>query len=134
MTRLRKSRTLPSCCLLCPTATGLNYVIDGQHMLSAAGVIREELQRGDRPLPRWVQVFRCKRIRPETRLEVRQTIAGREQARTGTVLVQPLSAKLGWFLRERAGMDPDKSLATSELLRRVYMKCGCTKAHDGSMV
>ena len=103
-------------------------------MFAACGVIREQLQRTDRQLPRHLQSFRCKRIKPGTRLEVRQMIAGREQARAGTVLIRPLSSKLAWYLKERREMDPDKPQATSELLHRVYMKCGCTRATDGAMV
>ena len=115
-----------------PTATGKNYVIDGQHKFAACAVMREQLQRTDRQLPRYLQVFRCKRIRPDTPLGIRQTIAGREQARAGIVLLEPLSAKVAWFLRERASAEA--GVATSELLRRVYMKCGCTRTTDGSMV
>ena len=129
---IAKALPLVSLSALSLTATSKNYVIDGQHKFAACAIIREQLQRTDRQLPKYLQVFRCKRIKPDTPLSIRQTIAGREQARAGTVLLEPLSAKVAWFLKERASAEA--GVATSELLRRVYMKCGCTRSTDGSMV
>ena len=112
----------------------MNYILDGQHKYSAASVLREDLQRRDLPVPRWMTFFRCRRVNPSVPLDKRQLIAGREQARTSTVMQQSLSQKLAWFLKEAKEADPTTMPSKAGLLQKVYLKCGCTKASDGSVV
>ena len=115
------------------TGTRINYVLDGQHKFAAASAIREKLVQAEMPLPRWVTVFRCRRVKSYTRLDKRQVIAGRQQARSSTVMHQTLSQKLQWFLREVETTD-EKVDSRASLLQKVYLKCGCTRATDGSLV
>ena len=69
-------------------------------------------------------------------MDKRQIIAGRQQARTGTVMQQSLSQKVEWFLRElqEATAAGGGVVTKSALLQKVYWKCGCTKSGDGSLV
>ena len=125
----------PACtlCSFSVTGTGKNYILDGQHTFAAATAIREELLRSDLALPRWVQTFRCRRVDPRCSMEKRRLIAGREQARTATVMQQTLSQKLSWFLRDY-NEESNKGKSRTELLREVYLKTGCTKSTDGTLV
>ena len=107
-------------------------MLDGQHKFAAATVIREELTQKDMPLPRWVVFFRCRRVHPDTKLDRRQLIAGREQARSSTVMQQSLSQKLAWFIKEQQAADSNTT--RTALLQKVYLKCGCTRTTDGSLV
>ena len=112
----------------------MNYILDGQHQFAAASALREELVKKEMPLPKWMTTFRCKRINPDTKLDRRQLIAGRQQARTTTVMQQSLSQKVMWFLREVKESDPAALPSKAALLQKVYLKCGCTRTSDGSLV
>ena len=46
---------------------------------------------------------------------------------------QTLSQKLTWFMRDHEEVSNQRKTRT-ELLRDVYMKTGCTKPTDGSVV
>ena len=128
--------------LSCSPAGSKKYIIlDGQHKYSAARIIRERaLEQGLEP-PVWTGRFRCKKLFMRTTKDVRERIAGREQARTKTVKQQAVSdmcvaieRELRQLKNEAARLEQPVVLVKSQVLRDVYMKCGCTPKMDGTMV
>ena len=114
--------------------TGEKYILDGQHKYSAASVLREDLHSRYLPVPGWMTFFPGRRPSPSVPLYKHQLVAGREQARTSTIMQQSLSQNLVWFLKEAKEANPTTMPSKTGLLHKVYLKCGCTKASDGSVV
>ena len=116
-------------------------ILDGQHKYSAAKIIRERaLEAGVEP-PSWTSKFRAKKLFMRTTKEVREKIAGREQARTKTVKQQAVSDFCTAIQRELQRMKEDfagtgavMAYSKGKVLRDVYMKCGCSPKVDGTVV
>ena len=107
--------------------------MSGQHTFSACRVIRERAEAEGRTPPSWTLKFTCRKIRSSTSVDLLETIAGREQARTGTVKQQKLSDRLRQFLVEEE-RHKDQPVSTNELLVKVYRKGSCVRATEGGVV
>lgn len=127
------------------TVSGKYVVLSGQHRVEAARLVAAEELRNARPVPPWTQIIRCKVAKSTTTLDQRELIAGRSQARDGTVLEMPMSERLKWLLRElqkqqkqhdAETMNPDNVWvpAKSEALKNTYNKTGCKDKTEGSLV
>jgi hypothetical protein len=119
----------------------LYYVLSGQHRFAAAMELKERMEKERVEVPEYCHKFRCNIIKPDTPLEVRQQIAGREQARQETVKRQSLSDTISWFLREvesakaKAAQEGTQvSVSKKELLRTTYIKTGKNTSTDGTVV
>lgn len=117
------------------------YILSGQHRYSAAIELMEGLTRDRLEVPQYLKSFRCHIVKQDTPLEVRQQIAGREQARQETVRKQTLSDTIQWFLKEvdivkqRALKDHvPVVISKRDLLKITYMKTGKTITNDGTTV
>jgi hypothetical protein len=80
-------------------------------------------------------------IKPETDIDTRQVIAGRQQAKASNVLRPSLSTTLEWVLRQYeqeenrladAGIESLPQL--SDVLAQVYAKTGRSAGTDGILV
>ena len=114
-----------------------NYVLDGQHLFSAARDLRLMKMQNHQPVPMWCESFLCKRVLPSVSLSDRQLIAGREQARASQIMSVPLSGRLEWLHKELTAQQEaggKSGINKSEALRNVYMKCGLVETKDGSVV
>ena len=141
---LRKYATfcpLPHCFPVLFSGSKKWIILDGQHKYSAVKLLRERaLEAGVEP-PSWTSRFRCKKLYMRTTKEVREKIAGREQARTKTVKQQSVSDFCTAIQRELQRMKDDLSgvgtvmtYSKGKVLRDVYMKCGCNPKMDGTVV
>jgi hypothetical protein len=90
--------------------------------------------------PDWTQTFRCKLIKPDTKLELREVIAGKTQRQQETVAGMRFSDRVKWLRREMElqikeleDAGAPVTLNRTALLRTTYVKTGCTAA-EGSMV
>ena len=97
----------------------------------------EKSSRTVPPLPPWCQTFRCRVIKPDTPRDLRQMIAGAEQARSSNVMHATLSSTLELLMMEIAeerkqGRSAEVSL--SKCLDSVYTKTGRTPSRDGTQV
>lgn len=92
--------------------------------------------------PEWTRTFRCRVIKPDTDVTIRQIIAGKTQALQESVHGMAFSDRLRWVLREvdaltQAAADAGEDrtpVNRASVLRLTYTKTGCTQAADGSMV
>ena len=94
-----------------------------------------ELKRQD--VPKFAKEFRCLLLRHDTDLDVRQQIAGADQARQANVMSNSLAVKANWFLREwmqRVASNPDMTPDKTSVLNVTYTKMGCTSSKDGAPV
>jgi hypothetical protein len=101
----------------------------------------ESLTRDRLEVPQYLRSFRCHVVKQDTPLDIRQRIAGREQARQETVRKQTLSDTIQWFLKEvetvkqRAARDQvPVVISKRDLLKTTYMKTGKTITNDGTIV
>ena len=93
LTRLRKTVAWScSLSLICCIVTGVNWVLEGQHLVAAVNHLRHLYLRDCRPIPRWMTRVRCQRVPRETSLVERQLIAG-SSAR--------LYTPLAWVVKEK---------------------------------
>ena len=119
----------------------LFYVLSGQHKYSAAVELADRMVLERVEVPAYLTKFRCHIIKADTPLELRQKIAGREQARQDTVKRQSLSDTIQWFLKEvemftqRAVQNNEPVIISKrELLKLTYQKTGKSFNADGTPV
>jgi hypothetical protein len=118
-----------------------HYVLDGQHKFRAVQEIRDKALANKSEIPKWASTFRCEVVKDDVDLTTRQTIAGRQQAKSANVMRQSLSNTLDWVRREWASEEARLAEASSQMtptlagcLDTVYGKTGRTPSVDGTMV
>ena len=108
----------------------------------AAMEVRHQLEEKMLTIPECYTTFRCAVIKEDVTLEMRQKIAGREQARAEYVKSTTLSERVAFYLARfqeatkgavQRTEDVDV-LRRPSLLKDTYMCTGCTIPHDGTMV
>ena len=117
---------LPSAC----AASGVHYIIDGQHVYTAAQAIRQSCLDDRRPVPPWTEKFRCA-ILKEMDVEQVKAVAGRLQRASQAVVSLKFSETMTLFLNEHK-RAPFASV--SDLLRLTYRLSGKSTTTDGSVV
>lgn len=74
-------------------------ILDGQHQYLALEAVVKSLAALGVKAPQWAEMLRCKRIKGDTPYHIRQTIAGREQARTASMSMS-MEATVTLLLRD----------------------------------
>ena len=107
-------------------------ILDGQHKISAALQLKDELVKAGRTIPDFLLRVRCLVVRQDTDVGTRQQIAGLQQARSANVKQQSLADRCAMFLREAEAAGPAAQKVS--LLKAVYVKSGCIRETDGTEV
>ena len=112
-------------------ATGVFYIVGGQHRYEAARKYREQQIEAHRPVPDWCQKFKCTILRSGLTRGVVEVIAGRLQAQASTLKNMTVAESLEFFYRSYK--EAQGSRTVTDLLRDTFRKTGKT-VKDGTPV
>ena len=123
---------------LCPTATGVFYVLSGQHKFRASQLIREAAVLANREPPPFTLNFRCSVLKEGFTLDQLQRVAGRLQSRAQAVRKMTYAETMESLVEEARAMreaDPAKQWPNrTDLLKAVYTKTAKSELVDGAEV
>ena len=117
------------------------YILDGQHKFKAAMTSRLQLEKGRDPVPLWCRVFRCQVLKPGLSVDVRQRLAGRQQARASNIKTQSISESMT-ILLNAAKAEVEEAKRGNRAVRHnltsyladAYTKSGRSTVKDGDVV
>ena len=123
------SNKLP-CFVTVTTGSGIHYIVDGQHIYTAAQAIKQKAMENAEPPPAYADRFLCTILKEMSAAEA-QEVAGRFQRLSQSVIALKFSEAMRLFLNQYR-QSPQTNI--TELLKKAYHLSGQSSSHEGGVV